>query len=49
MFRHTLAVLQDHTFLAKVALTVVTTVGFLHLLLFFVAEVLDVWQKVRRL
>ena len=39
--------LQDHSLLAKVALAVVTAIGFLHLLVFFLSEIKDVAKKVR--
>jgi hypothetical protein len=41
--------LGEREFLADVALWVTTTVGFLHLLLFFTREVIDVWRKFKRL
>ena len=49
MLRRTLRRLRNHRFLANVALDVVTAIGFLHLLLFFAGEIIDVWQKVKRL
>ena len=38
--------LQDHGFLGNVALAVVTAIGFLHLLVFFISEFVDVIHKV---
>jgi hypothetical protein len=41
--------LQDHGFLARVTLTIVTAIGLLHLMYFLLAEIVDVSHKIYRL
>ena len=45
MFVRIFDALQDHALLAQVALMVVTLIGFLHLLMFLMTEVMDVGHK----
>ena len=49
MFVQIVRLLQNHRLLAQAALMVVTVIGFLHLGVFFVGEIVDVVHKIGKL